>query len=115
MNVDECRARERMLAWREPMKPKDLTIHVLKEIRDAVVQTNARIDETNARLDETNARIEGTNARVEQLGQRMVEGELRTATAITELAGAVHGVRDLLKEQLDLRSRVERCEADIGD
>ena len=87
------------------MEPENLTLRVLREIRDAVVETNARLDQTNARLDQTR----------EELSQRIVESELRTATAITELASAVGGVRDLLREQLDLRPRVERCEADIRE
>jgi predicted nucleic acid-binding Zn-ribbon protein len=101
------------------MEPENLTLRVLREIRDAVVETNARLDQTNARLDQTNARLDQTNARLDQtreeLSQRIVESELRTATAITELASAVGGVRDLLREQLDLRPRVERCEADIRE
>jgi len=101
------------------MPPEDLTVRILSEIRDAVVQTNERLDQTNARLDQTNARLDQTNARLDQareeLGRRIVESELRTATAITELAGTMQGVQELLREQLDLRGRVERCEADIRD
>jgi septal ring factor EnvC (AmiA/AmiB activator) len=77
-------------------KPVDLTVQVLKEIRDEVKKTNARLDQTNARLDQTNARLDQTNEEVhamkEELSRRIVESELRTATAITELAGTV---RDL--------------------
>jgi hypothetical protein len=38
------------------MQPSDLTIEILRGIRDEVRQTNARLDQTNARLDQTNAR-----------------------------------------------------------
>lgn len=41
------------------MEDSDLTIEILKSIRDGVRDTNARIDETNARLDQTNARLDG--------------------------------------------------------
>ena|ERR1043165_2008358 len=36
----------------------DLTVSILREIRDAIVKTNARLDETNIRLDETNTRLD---------------------------------------------------------
>ena len=40
------------------MENNDLTTEILRDIRDAVRSTNARLDETNARLDETNARLD---------------------------------------------------------
>jgi uncharacterized coiled-coil DUF342 family protein len=107
------------------MEPTNLTLEVLKQIRDEgrrngerIDETNARLDETNARLNETNARLNETNARIdhlrEDLGRRIVESELRTATAITELAGTVRDLVTTLKEDRDLRGRVERCEKDIA-
>jgi predicted nuclease with TOPRIM domain len=96
----------------------DLTVRILTDIRDAARETNGRIHETNARLTETNARIDETNARLEslreELSRRIVESELRTATAITDLAGTVRDVATLLREQGDLRPRVERCERQIA-
>jgi predicted nucleic acid-binding Zn-ribbon protein len=94
------------------MKPENVTVRVLKEIRDAVRETNGRLDQTNARLDQTNARLDQTR---EELGRRIVESEVRTASAIAELAGALNGVTTLLREQLDLRDRIARNEADIRD
>ncbi len=95
------------------MEPSDLAIHILREIRDAVVETNSRVDATNERLDATNERLDATNERLDALSRRITESEMRTATALTELAGAVHSVRDLLRDDLALRDRVSRCEADI--
>lgn len=92
------------------MEPKDLTLEVLKQIRDEGRRTGERIDETNARLNETNVRLEQLG---ETLGRRIVESELRTATAIAELAGTVRDLATTLKEDRDLRHRVERCELDI--
>lgn len=86
------------------MEPKDLTLEVLKEIRDDGRRNGERIDETNARLDGLG----------ETLGRRIVESELRTATAIAELAGTVRELSASLKEDRDLRRRVERCEHDIA-
>lgn len=49
------------------------------------------------------------------LGQRIAESELRTATAIADLAGTVREMTTVLKAQHDLRPRVERCEQEIAD
>lgn len=101
------------------MGSDDLTLKVLIEIRDELRSHGGRIDQTNARLDQTNAKIDQTNARLDlvrdELGARIVESELRTATAITDLAGSVREVKVLLRDRLDLRDRVERCEQDIAD
>ncbi|MBI5478239.1 MAG: hypothetical protein HY906_05245 [Deltaproteobacteria bacterium] len=47
----------------------DLTIEILKEIRDGVRETNARIDQTNERLEtmrtELSTRIDATNTRMD--------------------------------------------------
>ena len=99
------------------MDPSDLTIEILKDIRGEVRQTNARLDQTNARLDQTNARLELTNERVESgfadVSRRIVESEIRTSTAIADLAGTVREMTSVLRTQHDLRPRVERCEHDI--
>jgi len=105
------------------MEPTDITIEILKGIREEARQTNARIDQTNARLDETNRRLEDMDTRVngridalrEELSKGIVESEIRTATAITDMHGTLRDVRDLLRDQLDLRPRVERCEHDIDE
>jgi len=104
------------------MEPENLTLAVLKEIRDEGKKTNVRLDETNARLDqlrgETGARINETNVRLDQLrdelARRIVESEMRTATAITALAGNVGELVTFLKADRDLRPRVEQCEKDIA-
>jgi uncharacterized protein YceH (UPF0502 family) len=44
----------------------------------------------------------------------VVESELRTATAITDLAVTVRDMTSVLRAQSDLRPRVERCEQDIA-
>ena len=92
------------------MTDDELTLAVLRDIREEAKKTNERLDRTNERLDQTNERLDQTR---EELSQRIVEGELRTATAITELAGTVGEVRDLLREGLTLRDRVARNEGEI--
>jgi chromosome segregation ATPase len=90
----------------------NLSVRILKEIRDEVRRTNERIGATNDRLDATNERLEAMHA---GLSQRIVESELRTATAITELAATVRDMTSVLRAQNDLRPRVERCELDIAE
>jgi chromosome segregation ATPase len=81
------------------MEPTDATIEVLKGIREELRGTNARLDATNVRLDTTNVRLE----RVER---RQADTEVRLATELAAVVGAVHEVRDLLREDRQLRDRV---------
>ena len=92
------------------MEPENLTLQVLKEIRDGGKKTNERISETNGRLNETNVRLEQLR---DELSRRIVESEMRTATAITALAGNVGELVAFLKQDRDLRPRLEQCEKDI--
>jgi hypothetical protein len=85
--------------------PVNLSVRILKEIRDEVRRTNERLDATNERLGAMHA----------GLSQRIVESELRTATAITELAATVRDMTSVLRAQNDLRPRVDRCERDIAE
>ncbi len=109
------------------MEPTDLTSEILRSIRDEVRGTNARIDETNTRIDETNTRIDETNTRIDETNTRLdgtiarldriergqTESEIRTSTALIDLAGAVREVRDLLREDLGLSARVDDHEQRI--
>ena len=85
------------------MEPNDLTVQILREIRDEVRNTNAGVDQTNERLEhlrlDVDQRLDQVREELgdlrEELGDlrgelsaRIVESEMRTATAITELAGA---------------------------
>ncbi len=90
------------------MDRDDITIEILKDIRDEIRGTNKRIGVTNERIDRVDVRID-------RLEQSVTEGEIRTATAITDMHGTLKDVRDLLRDQLDLRDRVERCERDIAE
>jgi chromosome segregation ATPase len=95
--------------------PKDLTVKILSEIRDEVRKTNERLDVLSTRVDRTNDRIDATNERLDELNRRVVESEIRTSTAITELAGTVRDMTAFLRQQAELRPRVERCELAIAD
>ena len=87
------------------MEPTDITIEILKDIREEIRQTNTRLDGTNERIDSVR----------EELSRRIVESEIRTSTAITALAGTVSEMTDVLRASHDLRPRLERCEQDIVD
>ncbi len=93
------------------MESTDITIEILKEIRDGVRETHVRVDETNSRLEETNGRLESLR---DELSRRIVASEVRTATAITDLHGTVRDLVDVLRAEQDLRPRVGQCEQDIA-
>ena len=90
------------------MEPENPTLEVLKQIREEGKKTNERINETNERLSETNERVTETNVHLDQmrdeLSRRIVESEMRTATAITALAGTVGDLVTFLKQNRDLAS-----------
>jgi chromosome segregation ATPase len=112
------------------MNPTDITIEILKDIRGEVRKTNERLDQTNerldqmngqlgARIDKTNERIDQTNERLEvmreELSRRIVESEIRTSTAIADLAGTVRELTSVLRASADLRPRVDKCEEEIAE
>lgn len=71
----------------------DVTVAVLREIRDGVLALNHRVDDTNERLD--------------RLERRQTETELRLATELTEVAHAVHRLTDVVRADRELRSAVD--------
>lgn len=89
------------------MESTDLTIEILKGIREEVHDLGSRIDATNERIDGTNERLEAMST---ELSRRIVESEIRTSTAIADLAGTVREMTSVLRASHDLRPRVERCE-----
>ena len=102
------------------MESNELTIAVLREIRDSVRevragvdQTNALIDQTNARLEQTNDRIDQTNVRLDRLERRQVESETRIATELIEVANAVRNVKELLERQAADRGKLDDHERRI--
>jgi hypothetical protein len=86
------------------MEPTDLTIEILKDIRDEAHKTNERINETNERLEGLRTDLVDGIERVER---RQTQTEVRLATELVAVAGAVHEVRDLLREDRALRDRVD--------
>jgi hypothetical protein len=103
------------------MEPTDLTIVILREIREEIVQTRVEIVQTrtelSARIDETNARLGGrvdeTNTRLDRLERRQANSEIRIATELVAVAEAVREVRDELRQDRVLRTRVDDHERRI--
>jgi hypothetical protein len=93
------------------MPPKDVTVEILRSIRDEARATNSRLDGLAVELVHTRTEL---GERIDALTRRVVDSEVRTATAIVDLHGTLHEVADLLRAQHDLRPRLERCEQDIG-
>ena len=104
----------------------DLTLEVLKDIRDDVRNTNLRLDglraetragffEVGKRFEEVAERFGDVGERFGDVGRRIVDSEVRTATAITDLTGTLHEIRDDLRESRDLRPRVDLCEREIAE
>ena len=81
----------------------DLTVSILRDIREEIRRTNTCLDETKTEL----------KAELAQLRDRTTESELRTATALVNVADAVREVKQLLSDRLDLGDRLERCEGEI--
>ena len=92
------------------MEPTDITIEILKGIPGEIQTTNERLDTTNERLDgfahSTNERLDVTNERLDRLEQRQASSEIRLATELVGVAGAVREVRDLLREDRAMRAQV---------
>ena len=92
------------------MAPTDLTIEILKGIRDEGRKTNERIDQTNERLESLSTHVDQMR---DELSRRIVDSEIRTSTAIADLAGTVRELTSFLRQTGDLRPRLEQCEDDI--
>jgi chromosome segregation ATPase len=98
-------------------KASNITIEILKQIRDGVSATNERLDQTNQRLDTVVHRLEGVEQASIETNQRLgaVEGTLldlaqqqRFVTrGLRVLANRDHRLEGELDE---LRTRVEAIE-----
>lgn len=66
-----------------------------------------------AELTEMKVEQRATNERLERLEKRQTETEIRLATELIAVAGAVGQVRDLLKERSE--DRLRRCETRLDE
>ncbi|HEY3816152.1 MAG TPA: hypothetical protein VGL81_03220 [Polyangiaceae bacterium] len=100
------------------MEPTDLTIEILKGIREEARKSNERLDalatEVRTGFGEMRAGLFDVRSEVKDLGDRQTATEIRLATELVGVAGAVREVRDLLREDRVLRDRVEDHERRIS-
>jgi chromosome segregation ATPase len=111
------------------LEPTDLTIEILRSIRDEVrgvrEEVHAVRGELHATRDELREEVHAvrvemreevhalreelgqTNTRLDRLERRQSEAEVRVATQLVAVVGAVNEVRDVLREELGLRRRVD--------
>jgi len=78
------------------MEPTDVTIEILKGIHSEIQKTNERLGGFE----------HSTNERLDRLEQRQASSEIRLATELVGVAGAVREVRDLLREDRAMRAQV---------
>ena len=95
------------------MPPRDLTVAILREIRDETRTTNARIDKLSERVDRMSDRLDRMGERMDKMHKHIVRVELNTATAISEMALSIKDLVAVIRKQSELRPRVEKCEAEI--
>lgn len=94
---------------------EDVTLEVLRGIRSDLAGVREEIGGLRSDLRATNERVDGTNERLEALARRQTEGEVRLATEIVAVAGAVHQLRDALLEDRVMRTQVADHEARIRE
>jgi hypothetical protein len=86
------------------MEPTDLTIEILKGIREENRRTNEQLDELRA---EVRTGLDEVRTGLGELRDQQTSTEVRLSTELIGVAGAVREVRDLLREDRALRSRVD--------
>jgi len=86
------------------MEPTDLTIEILEGIREENRRTNEQLDELRAEL---RTGLDEVRTGLGELRDRQTATEVRLSTELIGVASAVREVRDLLREDRALRSRVD--------
>ena len=96
------------------MEPTDLTIEILKGIREEAHKTNEQLDELRGGLESVRGELESVRGGIAELRDRQTATEVRLATELVAVANAVRDVRDLLRVDRMLRDRVDDHERRIG-
>jgi chromosome segregation ATPase len=103
--------------------PRDLTIEILKQIRDEARRTNERLDQTNERLDNLSSEVRqlraDTSAGLARHEQILMRHEAAIGRLVVEVTGLNERFDNFLKgahheEHEALRLRIERLEERIG-
>ena len=95
----------------ESVVASDLSVEILKEIRDEIRATRT----------ELSSRIDSTNERLERLERRQAETEIRLSTEIVATVGAINSLKDVVvqaitdgKQVNDHERRIRALEQKIG-
>jgi prefoldin subunit 5 len=99
----------------------DLTIAILREIRDGISSLredfNARLDQTNQRLDQTNQRLDQTNQRLGRVEHGLNDlGRFMRQIALDQAKHErfhSHHVERLEDDVANLKHRVQRLEKKV--
>jgi hypothetical protein len=86
------------------MANESLTVEILKQIRADLAETSRAV---HARLDRVEERQATSDQRLEATQSRLVEAEIRLATELVMVSKTMGEVRDLLRDRLDQRDRVD--------
>ena len=86
------------------MATKDLTIEILKAIRVELQKSNNRLEHVERTLGQ---QLKIVSENLERLERRQVETETRLATEILGVVNAVYQVRDLLKDQGNVKNQLQ--------
>ena len=99
------------------MDPSEVTIEILKDIRNETRKTNERVDVVGGEVQALRGEMRELRFelvdRIERVERRQTETELRIATELVGVAGAVREVRDLLREDRAMRVRLDDHERRI--
>lgn len=92
----------------ERMEPSDLTVEILKSIRDGVHATNERIEQlrtdVSGRLEELRTEL---SERLDRVERRQAGAEVRIASELVAVVAAIGEVKDAVLEDRQLRRTVE--------
>jgi chromosome segregation ATPase len=132
--TDERQTGEEVVVLREIWNELKSVHSSLKgELSRTREELSRRVDGTNSRIDELSHRVDGMNTRIDEvrdelkldgaaLRHSLVEGEIRVATAVTDLTGTINGLREAVTgwradQRVDrdqFRRRIERLEEHAG-
>jgi len=97
------------------VETNDITVLVLRDIRDKMDGMIEQQKETNVRLTSVETRLGSVDSRLESVDNRLVTLETTVTHELVEFRKEFVVVRDLLVSRRDLGQRVARVEADVAD
>jgi chromosome segregation ATPase len=97
-----------------PMQPSDLTIAILKGIREDIQGVRDEVQGVRDEVQGVRDELRITNTRIDRLDRRQVDAEVRVATELLALTNTMRDVRDLLREDRGVHDRVDDHERRIG-